>query len=261
MPPTTPSYERNAIGGVSIDDLHQDRLREFVKQRAPFLDGELPPERLAASLGLLGGIGGRLAPTVAGLLLFGKYPQLVHPEWGVAALRVRGATLSDEVLARGDLEGNLRELLDRALAFVREHSSEVASLAPGEASEPEYPEVVIREAVLNALVHRDYRLTGRVAVRIYDDRLEVWSPGGMPVQLSLEHLAQRGGVSFPRNPLIASAARTLGLMDQVGRGLPLIRSQMAELTTQPARFASSQADFLVVIPSRLHVQTPEAAGN
>jgi predicted HTH transcriptional regulator len=135
-------------------------------------------------------------------------------------------------------------------AKTEEHSQQVANLVSPGSAEPEYPIQAVHEAVLNALIHRDYRLSGRASVRIYDDRLEVWNPGGMPVQLSLEHLAQHGGVSFPRNPVLASAARVLGLMDQIGRGLPTIRRAVSQVTSLPAHFGSSQSDFLVVVPSR-----------
>jgi len=216
---------------------------------------------MSANLGLLGGISGRLVPTVAGVMLFGRHPQLIHPEWGLAAVRVKGAGLSGEVSARSDLEGNLPVMVDRALQFIRDHTSDMSNLIHDSDPDPEYPEDAVREAVINALIHRDYRLSGRIMVRVFDDRLEVWSPGGMPVQVALEHMAQRGGVSFPRNPLIASVARSLGLMDQIGRGLPLIRKVMAEVSTAPASFASSQVDFLVVLRSRLSAQTPEEKGN
>ena len=119
----------------------------------------------------------------------------------------------------------------------------------------------MREAILNAMIHRDYRLTGRVSVRIFNDRLEVWNPGGMPVQLSLEHIAQHGGVSFPRNPVLAAAARSLGFIDQIGRGLPTIRRAMADVTSLPSHFGSSQSDSLVVLPSRLGARPIDDKGN
>ena len=83
----------------------------------------------------------------------------------------------------------------------------------------------------------------------------------MPVSLSLEHLAQHGGVSFPRNPILAAAARSLGLIDQIGRGLPTIRRCISDVSHLPAQFGASPSDFLVVLPSRLRPQPPADGGN
>ena len=255
---STVHYERSAVSGVELEDLDQSALQEYIERRAPFLLGDKSAEQVAARFGLVASSGGRTLPTVAGLVLFGSHPQLLNPEWGMVAVRIRGTKIADPLEERADLEGPLPELLRQGLAFTSEHTQTVANLVDPEDAEPEYPETAVREALLNALVHRDYRLSGRVTLRIYDDRLEVWSPGGMPVQLSLEHLAQHGGVSFPRNPVLAAAARSMGLLDQIGRGLPTIRKAMAEVSSHPAQFGVSPSDFLVALPSRLHTKvSPE----
>jgi ATP-dependent DNA helicase RecG len=241
--------------------MDQEGLQDFLRQRAPELLESKSPEQLAAGFGLLAVAGGRNVPTIAGLMLFGNHPQLRNPEWGVAAIRCKGVRISDPVIERRDLEGKLSVLLADSLAFIKDHTQSVANLVDPNDSEPEYPEAAVKEAILNAMIHRDYRLTGRVSVRIFNDRLEVWNPGGMPVQLSLEHIAQHGGVSFPRNPVLAAAARSLGYIDQIGRGLPTIRRAMTEVTSLPSHFGSSQSDFLVVLPSRLGARPINDKGN
>lgn len=261
LPPSPVGYEKSPVPGAEYEDLDQEGLQGYLARRAPQLVETRPPEQLAASFGLLATTGGRPVPTVAGMILFGTLPQLRHPEWGLAVVRLKGTRISDPVVQRLDAEGNLAALLEQALGFVAEHSQSVADLVNPAASEAEYPQTAVREALLNALIHRDYRMTGRVSLRIYDDRLEVWNPGGMPVQLSLEHLAQHGGVSFPRNPVLAAAARALGLIDQIGRGLPTIRRTMTDVTNQPAHFGTSQSDFLVVLPSRLWTRPGTDQGN
>jgi predicted HTH transcriptional regulator len=261
LPPSPVGYERSPVQGSDLEDLDQDGLHAYLQARAPELLESRAPEQLATSFGLLASAGGRTVPTVAGLILFGTYPQIGRPEWGVAVARIKGTRISDPVAARRDLEGNLPLLLEAISSFVAEQTQSIANLVDPAQSEPEYPEAAVREAALNALIHRDYRLTGRAAVRIFDDRLEVWNPGGMPVQLSLEHLAQHGGVSFPRNPVLAAAARSLGLIDQIGRGLPTIRRSISEVTSLSAHFGSSQSDFLVVLPSRLTARPGDTGGN
>lgn len=261
VPPSPVSFERSPVLGAELFDLDQGTLQSYLRHRAPLMVESMPPEQLATTFGLLASAGGRAVPTVAGLILFGVHPQVLHPEWGLAAVRVRGTKMADPVAERRDLEGKLSALLEQALQFVAEHTQSVPNLVHPEEAEPEYPVIAVREALLNALVHRDYRLSGRTVLRIYDDRLEVWSPGGMPVSLSLEHLARLGGVSFPRNPILAAAARSLGLIDQIGRGLPTIRCSISEVSHLPAQFGASPSDFLVVLPSRLRPQVSSEGGN
>lgn len=261
VPPTPPNYERSALSGSDLSDLDRDKLQRFLERRAPTLLQQQSTERVAATLGYLTAHSGHLVPTVAGAVAFGLLPQAARPEWGVSVVRVNGTRLSCEVAAHEDLEGDLQTLLEQAMEFVAQQTRVMSSLANPHSPEAEFPASAVREGLLNALAHRDYRLTGRVSVRIFDDRLEVWSPGGMPVQFAPEQVAQRGGVSFPRNPLLASTLRSLGVMEQIGRGLVSIRQTVAQLTTAPVHFASSQADFLLVIPSRLQALAAEDGDN
>ncbi|MCA9668756.1 MAG: hypothetical protein KC503_24350 [Myxococcales bacterium] len=247
LPPLPPpaGFDRSAAAGVSLDDLDMAAVEAFVARRAPRLHETTPLENLAARIGLLAPQGKRLVPSVTGLLCFGTLPQLTRPEWGLAAVRVSGTAISDALRQRDDFEGSIAQLLEQGLEFARRHAGFLRD------DVPEYPQVAVREALVNALVHRDYRLAGRVTLRIFDDRLEIWSPGAAVSQLPLENASRYGGVSLPRNPTIAATARTLGLVEQIGRGLASIHASMAELTSVAPMFASTQGDFLAVLPSPL----------
>ncbi|HHH26756.1 MAG TPA: hypothetical protein ENK57_00165 [Polyangiaceae bacterium] len=119
-------------------------------------------------------------------------------------------------------------------------------------SATEYAEIALREALVNALVHRDLRRAARVAVRIFDDRLEIWSPGGMSDAVGeLDEMVQHGGVSMPRNPLLAATARLLGLGEQLGRGLCVMRRAITELPNRRLELRATTRDFTVVLPSQL----------
>ena len=111
------SHERLSVSGAELDDLDLSALDAFVTARAPTLRATMQLEEVALRLGLLVRAAPRVAPTPVGLLLFGKTPQLVAPDWGVAAVCIDGTTLSDPVRYRLDLEGNLASLLAQGLAF------------------------------------------------------------------------------------------------------------------------------------------------
>ena len=247
------------MSGAQLEDVDHDALRAYMLRRVPSLVDKVPDEQLAVSLGLMARQGNRTAPTGLGVLAFGHLPQMLRPEWGVAALRISGADLSCPITEKLDIEGNIVALFEQTIAFVKKHTAEATSLDGAEGGE--FAEVAVREAVINALVHRDYRLTARVSVRIFDDRLEVWSPGGPLGQFDFLQLLERGGISFPRNPTLASLARTLGLIDQVGRGLPLIRGAAEDLGAPAPRVEVSNGDFLVVMPSRLDVVSADPHAN
>jgi ATP-dependent DNA helicase RecG len=244
------SHERIPVPGAELDDLDLAALDAWLVQRAPALRAASSLEETALRLGLLARSAPRVAPTPVGLLLFGRAPQLIQPDWGVAAVAVRGTTLADPVLVRADLEGNLAALVSQALAFVRgkaEPGPSMSSALP-DGSE-EYPEAALREALVNALVHRDLRRAGRVAVRRFVDRIEIWSPGGLPEGLTdVTELLREGGVSHPRNPLLAAAARSLGIGEQLGRGLPVL-ARSGGTYARRVEVHSSPRDVLVVIPS------------
>ncbi|MBK8266049.1 MAG: hypothetical protein IPK80_32560 [Nannocystis sp.] len=249
--PAPIGFERSAVPGATLEDLDLDALAAYLRQRAPNLAASLGAEQLATRVGLLVAVSGGPQPSIAGLMSFGTLPQLHRPEWGLSAVRIAGKSLADPITARGDLEGDLRALLGQALAFVRAHTRAVPDLLrPGELR-LEYPEEAVREALTNALVHRDLRLSGRIGLRIFDDRLEISSPGGLPAPLPLDELAQHGSLSLPRNPLLAAVARGLGLIEQIGRGLPLIRAAVAEVSAQPVSFAASGIELRVTLPSPL----------
>ncbi len=244
------SAERTPITTASVDDLDPDAFDAFVARRAPPYLATSAAEEVAVRLGLLARLGSRVHPTPVGLLAFGRAPQLYHPEWGLSAVRVRGGSLADPIVAREDLEGPLPELVDRALAFVRAHTG----VTDDDPTTQEYPLFAVREAVVNALVHRDLRKPARAMLRIFDGRLEVWSPGGFPEGLGdPDDALEGGGISVPRNPLLASVARALGLGEQVGRGFVSIRRALAEGTRDPSHrleIQASPAGVLVRMPSR-----------
>ena len=121
---------------------------------------------------------------------------------------------------------------------------------------PEYPLLAVREALTNAVVHSDYSTTGRVMLRLFEDRLEVVNPGGLPGDLTLEEVTTRGGASYPRNPIVARVMRDWGWMEEVGRGLLRIQREMAALGAEPPSFESGKLQFRVVLPSRHRKLSP-----
>lgn len=235
------SHERLAVSTVDLDDLDLPAFDAFLASRSPTLLSGSSREETGQRLGLLARVAPRVVPTVVGLYVFGKLPQAAFSEWGLGATLSSGTTITDPIEAREDIEGPLGALVDRGLRFV--------ARGTGGADRGQYDLGIVREALVNALVHRDLRKTSRVLLRIFRDRLEIWSPGGPPDGLSdLEEVAREGGISQPRNPLLASVARHLGFGEQLGRGAALIaRSSTPD---ERVELRTSARDVCVVLPAR-----------
>jgi ATP-dependent DNA helicase RecG len=250
------AYERIPVAGTAIDDLNLAKLQDYVEYRAPGsirINGVRASD-VALSWGLVRRIDGERVPTVAGLMLFGLEPQRVHPQWGLGALRVSGVELTDPIVDRADFEGTADLLIEQGLDFVRRNMRVAALFGESNTGRrrdvPEYPLEAVREVITNAVAHRDYSSTGRVQLRMFEDRLEVGNPGGLPADLTLEEVTQRGGASYARNPTIARVLRDWGYMEEVGRGLLRIQRLMQELGSEAPIFESTPARFTVTLPSR-----------
>jgi predicted HTH transcriptional regulator len=195
-----------------------------------------------------------IQPTVAGYALFGVHPEALRPAWRVTALRLDGAGITAPVVDRLDTEGPAPRAIEQVEGFLRRHVS-IERLpvdpgaGPGEQAAPEYPLAAALEAITNAVAHRDYAAPSKVFVRLYDDRLEIESPGGLLSGVTLEWLLA-DGESRPRNPVIAGALRRMGLMAPVGRGLVLIRQETARLGSPPPEFAADTQCFRVTLRTR-----------
>jgi len=249
-------YETLPCPGASWSDLDEAALQKYFAARAP---GAL--EQQGLTLTTLA-IGQKFAvqrdeavvPTVAGIVLFGLYPHWRQPSWCLTALRFSGVEITDPLVDRLDTEGTALRAIEQSEAFLR-RNLRVARLLVDKGTHfeeqdvPEYPLAAAHEAVANAVAHRDYAEPSQVFVRLYDDRLEVQSPGGLLPGLTLEKVLA-GGETRRRNPVIAEVLRQMGKMTTVGRGLALIQQEMESLGSPPPVFESDALHFRVTLPAR-----------
>lgn len=230
---------------ADASELDAALVDEFLARRALGLVAEIGRDEALVRLGVLAKVASRHAPTLVGLYAFGRVPQHHFPEWGIGAAAFAGTTVAHPIQARADIEGAAGDLVTRAITFVRERCGGALS------DESAYDEPTLREVIVNAVIHRDLRKTSRVALRLFNDRLEVWSPGGPPEGLGdLEELGREGGISQPRNPLLASIARQAGLGEQIGRGLALLLNAQQAGLDRRLEIRATPRDVLVVVPSR-----------
>ncbi|MBI3942516.1 MAG: transcriptional regulator [Chloroflexi bacterium] len=197
-------------------------------------------------------------PTWAGILLFGKHPQRFLPSAEIIAVRYAGTHMSDTYI-REDIRDTLPEQIRRAEAFVVSNmrvGARLAGLARDE--QEEYPREVIREAIVNAVAHRDYGIRGdEIRVTLYADRLEIYSPGRLPGHVTLANLKDE---RFSRNPGIVQILADLGFIERLGYGIDRMLSTMKARGLPEPKFEETANGFRVIISgqgSRLLPGTPQ----
>ncbi|MCR5825907.1 MAG: putative DNA binding domain-containing protein [Oscillospiraceae bacterium] len=243
------------VEGLSVTALDRNRLEQYLLRRKlerPNL-AALPVEQLYELTGVTRN--GRL--TLAALLLFGTYPQAYFPQLSILATAVPAPEMG-MLDAKGNrftdskrIEGPLPEMLDGALAFVRSNTRVATRLDPTTGARidvPQYPMDAVREAVLNALMHRDYSFHTEgmpIQLILYSDRLAVRNPGGLYGRLTVDEL----GYAQPdtRNPVLVTAMESLGQTENRYSGIPRIRRAMAELALPEPVFVDSRGEFSVTL--------------
>lgn len=192
--------------------------------------------------------GERHPGTVAGILLFGRDPKRFLPQSGIDAAAYDGRekdyaarerlSLRQPMVALRAADGSTVEagLVEQAVEFVRRNTAVAAQLADGARREErrEYPEEAVREAVVNALVHRDYLLSATdIELSLYSDRLEIISPGRLPNGITPERM--RAGCRAARNQLLKDVMRDYGYLEHMGMGVPrkIVKAMRDHNGTEP----------------------------
>lgn len=249
------------VSGAGFDALDLRRLRDYFTR---MLHGSAPADEdlnewtaLLRNVELMTESAGQEVATIDGLLLFGRSTHRYLPQSGIRALCYPGtepdyATRADEdlrgaMVPLGAADGTLVEsgLVEQAWDFVRRNTTPTAHLEGGRRIDRwDYPENVVREAIVNALVHRDYSITGTdIMLAIYSDRLEIASPGRLPNTVTVEGM--KSGIRYARNQTLVNVMRDYGYVDARGMGvrnkiIPGMREHNGtepDLVAEESRFA------------------------
>jgi len=167
-------------------------------------------------------------PSLAGFLLFNSNPQKVCPAFGVMAGAYSGVDLSSETIRESDINGTLSDLIEDTIAFLKLTIPKMYTMDNDIVRKDNYlyPIAALREAIVNAVAHRDYSILGSgIRVFVFSDRVEIRSPGGLSNTLTLESLPYR---QFARNQNIVSFLSGLGYMERRGKGILKMQKLSAE---------------------------------
>ena len=241
-------FETSAIPGSSLLDFDRRALDEYLQHRAK--RGRRPlNDSLERHLVEIGAMTADGEATASGLLVFGKRPQIYLPHSGALFVKFygkepRGRDGQAGYGRRVEIEGPLPRVMERAWSLVWEEMRVEAVVSGLKREElPEYPRFAVREALVNAFCHRDYRLKGRkVEIRMYEDRLEVISPGGLPGYMTLDNLVEE---HFSRNPRLVASLFEWGYIEELGLGIDRMIEEMLQSGHPPPEFKATPYSFTV----------------
>jgi ATP-dependent DNA helicase RecG len=238
------SWEAQLADGATRDDLDEQAVAAYVRGLEGL--GGVAPEMVLLRRGCLAKRQDGLLPTYAGLLLFGRDPQRWVRGAEIEAARFSGREMSD-AFVRQTINGSLPDQLRQVEAFLIDNMRSSVRMGPEltRKERPEYPLEAAREALVNAVAHRDYGITGdQIRVFLFADRLEVTSPGHLPGPVTVDNIADE---RFSRNEVIVQVLSDMGFIERLGYGIDRMVRQMREYGLAPPRFEETSGGFRVTL--------------
>jgi ATP-dependent DNA helicase RecG len=243
-------FERQQALNATWFDLDADLVAAFVERTQP---GKDPQALLSRTYHLLDLSRGLPCPNMAALLLFAKDPSRWHPRAGIDFVKYEGTDRqhgsSLNVVKRICFEAPLVKLIDEAVGRIKEHIRERTILHDLFFRERlEYPTFAWQEALVNAVAHRDYSLSGAsIEIWMFDDHISVRSPGAPPPPVTLEQLRKQKSIHFSRNPLIVRVLAELGYLREMGEGVPRMFQEMEGYGLHPPELSVDGFVFTVTL--------------
>ncbi len=242
--------EKHPAQHAAMDDLSDDRLTEYMLKIKRFKENlsQLPLQKVLQ----LQGITVHGVPTVAGLMLFGEYPQAFFPQLSITAMVIAGTTYSEigqhdeRFVDNKRIEGTIIQMYESALRFISRNTrlATVINEHGERMDRPEYPLKAVRELVLNALIHRDYSIhtiNSPIRILVFENRLEIENPGGLYGRITIDELGKMSADT--RNPFIAGALEVLAETENRFSGIPTIYAEMEKANLLPPVFESRRGVF------------------
>jgi ATP-dependent DNA helicase RecG len=243
-------FEVEVVAGARYDDFDPAIVSEYIVKREERTRRKFSGDPMQL-LHDVGALDHRNQPTVAGILLFGRNPQAFLPQSSVVFVKFPGVEPRAEGGAFGygrreEIAGPLARVVERAWQVVLEEMRVGAVVTGLERQDVlEYPEYAVREALVNAVAHRDYRLRGRrIEIRKFSDRMEILSPGGLAGYITLDNIIEE---HFSRNPRLVQGLFQWGYIEELGLGIDRMIEDMTAYGHPQPKFTATSHSFSVVL--------------
>lgn len=245
-------YDSQFVDGAMVTDLDVRLLQGIADQ---YIKG-LSIERYLQQIGLAEYAQNGLRLKRGALLLFATDIDRWHPRSQVRFLKVKGNSLEAgekyNVISDDTVKGNIFELVIKSWEHLRSYLAYKTEFGTNSQFEQKYiyPEDAVREAILNAIAHRDYSIANAIEIYIFDDRMEIKSPGALLSTLTVKNLYELEGSHESRNALIARVLRENKLMRELGEGMKRIFNLMQEQELEKPELYSNGLWFRVTLSNK-----------
>ena len=233
------------------EDIDEEKVRRYLERREEIRKVSKPEkmdmETLLLNIGAVKKVNGETKPTNAGILFFGKNPQRFILQSQLRTARFAGGTLTRDFLDRLDCSGVLWEMVEQAEDFVRKNIRLFGfrtEYSFQRIDKLEYPIKAVRGAMINALIHRNYSEPADTRVAIFDDRIEIISPGSFPKGVTPEKPKH-----VPVNPVLCQLMYDVGLIEKYGSGIYMINELCDEWGITRPEYELSEVETTVIFRS------------
>ena len=247
-------YDRTPIRDVGLDGISNKKIDSFLEKSAQRTNRNIAStvaqQKVLKNLGILvNNDKGEIVPSLAGYLLFAEEnPQNTAnlERYITRCIKYAGKSASTPIISSEDIFGTLDAQVELAYNFVLKNINFGSYIVNAKRLDRyEYPEDAIREVLANAIVHRDYIITGTYTqVVIYSDRVEISNAGKLPPGITVQNLKDS---QFSRNEVIANIMRELSFMEEFGRGIDLVYARMSEYGLVEPLFKNTSNMFKVTL--------------
>lgn len=250
---------------ASLEDLNREDLNVYlkkVKEEKPNFSKN-KEEKILKLCGITDNNDGNIYPTLAGTMVFGEYPQAYYPQLFVACAVIPGNELGEvgEIGQRFDdnkrVEGTIEQMLEETLVFLRKNMKTKVILDPKTGKRenaPEYPMLALREAIANALIHRDYSVQTEnafIEVYMYDDRIVIQNPGALYGMNKIEKLGTDTIMESRNSTLVRILEEKGAVIENRHSGIPTMRREMKKMNLPAPEFIEERGAFKVIFRNSL----------
>jgi ATP-dependent DNA helicase RecG len=233
---------------ASLEDIDEEKVRWYLERREKMrkMPKQIDIKTLLINIGAAKETNGKVKPTNAGILFFGKNPQRFIPT-RIIGVRFKGTELSRTTIDTIDCHGTLPEMIEQVEDFVRRNIRLFGfrtKYSFERIDKLEYPMEAIREAIINALIHRDYFELTDVQLFIFDDRIEIINPGPFPEGVSPEKPIHK-----PRNPILCQLMRDIGFIEKYGSGIYFMKNLCREWGIKEPEYEITETKTKVIFRS------------
>ena len=248
------SFDETYESHATINDLDENKIKSYLLEREQknylnehTIEDFLISKRLATK-------NGKLKIKNSGILLLAKNLSDFYPQTEIKLVKFNGLEPVD-ITSHKLIQKGLVDSIEDSIKFVKENINKkiIITSSPKRIEKYDYPLEVIREAIVNAIVHRDYFSKDSIQIYIFDNRIEITNPGSLPQGLTKELF---GTISVQRNPLTYRFLRDLGYVEGLGTGVPRIKNKMRNEKLKDPEFLFTESFFRITLYNKKGKKEP-----